>query len=633
MGFLGSIFGGPAALPGGYSVDRWVKEVEAQREGYAAACDEALAYALGRGGSYITTALADKFPGSYRHMIPVSTGLMGAVVEHLARVFVGGEHGEEWLLTREDGEPADDKAQARFAAALDAASLPLAWRTADRRAEALRRSFLRFAWDPVEGRARAEVFAPQDVFPRFAPDSWSLDAAAGVMLRLSPVWIDGKEVKRFEFWSADADDPRNMIVAEDGRRLDGTDGKNPYRFAGGRPFVPIVSLATVGEDCGYWVGPDADLLAAQRAADTDLTALNHLAAVSGYTIFTFTESGEGGGKGAPRPPGTPDPKGDGRILEVGPDVPAFATDGWKIGTVTLNSDFAGIWSTIDGTLRRVLASKRIPASVVLPEPVATSGYSVRLQNAPLIEARGERIEMHRRVVADGLARFVAVHDTHCEPSARIGAGIPTWKPGRLDLPVDAAEDTRVKAQRVALGLTSAVEIIAEERDLEAEEAEKKAAEIGRANAQAAAASAVGSGRLAGFGADVADAADIDAEAPGDAQGATEAPAAPAAAPVENVAATALNGAQVASLVDIVERVVANKIPRDGAVAIIVRGFQVSESDAEAMLGKPSFKPEPDAAPASSFGPPFGPPQKAAGKTDADADDDAPDEDADAEQTK
>lgn len=59
---------------------------------------------------------------------------------------------------------------------------------------------------------------------------------------------------------------------------------------------------------------------------------------------------------------------------------------------------------------------------------------------------------------------------------------------------------------------------------------------------------------------------------------------------EAVQDTALNGAQVSSLLDIVRAVVKGEIPRDAAVAIVVRAFRVSEIEAEAMLGEAGFEP-------------------------------------------
>ena len=54
---------------------------------------------------------------------------------------------------------------------------------------------------------------------------------------------------------------------------------------------------------------------------------------------------------------------------------------------------------------------------------------------------------------------------------------------------------------------------------------------------------------------------------------------------ETVADTALNGAQVASLVEIVRAVAAGQVPRDAAQAIIAQAFRVTAAQADAMLGE------------------------------------------------
>lgn len=74
-----------------------------------------------------------------------------------------------------------------------------------------------------------------------------------------------------------------------------------------------------------------------------------------------------------------------------------------------------------------------------------------------------------------------------------------------------------------------------------------------------------------------------------------------ASAVDNVQQQALNGAQVTSLVGIVEKVAAGTLPRDSAINMIVMAFNVKPEDAERVLGtagngfKP-VKPEPKETP-------------------------------------
>lgn len=58
----------------------------------------------------------------------------------------------------------------------------------------------------------------------------------------------------------------------------------------------------------------------------------------------------------------------------------------------------------------------------------------------------------------------------------------------------------------------------------------------------------------------------------------------ASAPGKSAQDTALNGAQIASLLEIVQAVVARQIPRDSAIAMIKRSFLVDDAAAEALLG-------------------------------------------------
>jgi phage-related protein (TIGR01555 family) len=84
-------------------------------------------------------------------------------------------------------------------------------------------------------------------------------------------------------------------------------------------------------------------------------------------------------------------------------------------------------------------------------------------------------------------------------------------------------------------------------------------------------------------------------------------AAPAAGGDE-IQKTALNGAQIASLVDIVAQVASGTIPRDSALASIQLSFQVSAEEAEKLLGSagtPKFTPTPPEPAPSPFG---GPPK-------------------------
>jgi len=78
-------------------------------------------------------------------------------------------------------------------------------------------------------------------------------------------------------------------------------------------------------------------------------------------------------------------------------------------------------------------------------------------------------------------------------------------------------------------------------------------------------------------------------------------------PAAPVADTALNGAQVESMVAIVTAVASRTLPRDSARAIIMRAFAVDADGAEAILGSAGLTPlatppaAPETAPPVAFG--------------------------------
>jgi hypothetical protein len=108
---------------------------------------------------------------------------------------------------------------------------------------------------------------------------------------------------------------------------------------------------------------------------------------------------------------------------------------------------------------------------------------------------------------------------------------------------------------------------------------------------------------------------LEPDAPASTETDPNAPApAPAPAPEDgNVQSSAMNGAQVASLVEIVSAVAAGTLPRDSAVQIIALAYQVTPAEAEAILGSAgtTFKVEKPDAPPSPFdgGKPAVPPAK------------------------
>lgn len=70
---------------------------------------------------------------------------------------------------------------------------------------------------------------------------------------------------------------------------------------------------------------------------------------------------------------------------------------------------------------------------------------------------------------------------------------------------------------------------------------------------------------------------------------------------ENVQTQVYNGAQVASMIDVVSRVHAEEIPRESGAKILEVAFGLSPEDAQAMLGPENFEPKKPDPPPMPFG--------------------------------
>lgn len=76
----------------------------------------------------------------------------------------------------------------------------------------------------------------------------------------------------------------------------------------------------------------------------------------------------------------------------------------------------------------------------------------------------------------------------------------------------------------------------------------------------------------------------------------------------NVQSTAMNGAQVTSLISVIEKAAKGEISRESAKAILMACFPVTPEEAEAMLGPEDFEPVKEEPPIGFGGPPgAGPP--------------------------
>lgn len=81
-------------------------------------------------------------------------------------------------------------------------------------------------------------------------------------------------------------------------------------------------------------------------------------------------------------------------------------------------------------------------------------------------------------------------------------------------------------------------------------------------------------------------------------GGAPAGAIPAQLPIDDPSKTAMNGAQVTAMIEVVSNIASGRIPRDTGIAILKRGFMLTDEEAEEVLAtvgdgfKPTAPPQP-----------------------------------------
>lgn len=495
-----------AVLPGGMTVEAWQKHVEAERgAGYANAVALNLAYYRGQAASDVRAEVLRTFPSSGERMTPVQLPLLRKLVDEQAHVY--GGKGEKFEIVGDDGAVIDSPA---FAMMLERAEVARKLRrVVNTTTRLVRRTFVRVTWDDVDKRVRLTVFTPDVAWVRFQPDSWSLDAAHGALFALAPVIVDGKPVKRWEFWSA-GETPENFIVDERGEVYGGeSKGKNPYTADDGASIVPVVAFGDEDEDAGYWMPPREDWLSTQKSVNANETSRLHLARITGYGVWVAQSQS---------------PNADPWPAEMGlsADEVFKAPNGWTLDNKFAQSDLSGLAAADDRHLRTITSLNNLPPGSVLAENRAVpSGVALAIERAPLDEVRESQVELYRAATNRLLDVMRIVHNAHADE--QIPAGRGRWTPGSVRPPVDPEAQNRDDEAQIRMGIASPVTVVMRRDGVGEAEAEAWVAKVRKHNRPTATLSSLGARLVAGSPLaqareQVAADDDMDDEADDDAQG-------------------------------------------------------------------------------------------------------------------
>ena len=200
-----------------------------------------------------------------------------------------------------------------------------------------------------------------------------------------------------------------------------------------------------------------------------------------------------------------------------------------------------------------IAMRQSPNDFSTQATAAQSGFAKLVDSLPKIEARSERTTRLKateaRVAWPRIGAVGSALGRFTKPLEQLSRLTLHTEFAPLEFPTSVDERTREEEHDIRHGLTTAAKILAKRRGISIDEAE---AEVNL-----------------NLG--------VDPEADADA-------AAAGAAGADDVQKTALNGAQTASMVQIVTAIAAKQIPREAGIQMMITSFRVPREEAEALVG-------------------------------------------------
>lgn len=574
-----------------------------------------LAYYLDQQLDDLLAEMKRRFPETHEKMTPVTLPLVRLLTTEAAKVFLSTMKLD---LVEAGKDQPSDALDAWWRAAREQMGLALRLKRADAYTWLLRTAALRIGYDEGGGRFFAHVIFPQSIRVVMDPSApMDLDRAYGIAVRVAG---EGG-VERWEFWCArdtEAEKPRHGLLSvkvgpdEKTEVTWDADKGDPLRGPGGRAIVPLVLFTAHTEELGLFSMEGKGLVEANRSLNVLVTDIHNIAEAQGFGLLVL-ETGSGH---------TPPAK-----MVRSPNTAISLPEGIKAQMLDPGAPIAELVQLADATMKRAAVMRGLPAGAVSIEARAVaSGVALQIEMRPLLEQRADSIEVYREPMRRLWDVIRATHNAYRETPnflARVWARLTgkgkalgeigenvemRWTPGDIVLPVDDVQRVDTAVAKMKNRLCSRAEAIAELRGVSLEEAKKIAEEI-----DAERGPEMERERL-----------DLDArrrelagEPPADEPLDTEEPPAPAKAVpgapgAEVVQDTALNGAQVSSLLEIVQAAADRDLPLDTAQALVEAAFPGIKPELVARI-MAGVKRAPPPKPAPALVPPPFPPRPQEGE--------------------
>lgn len=360
------------------------------------------------------------------------------------------------------------------------------------------------------------------------------------------------------------------FTASDITWLDEAKQVMPPPFGGRNLFGRIPVVCMRGDDTvsgAWWCYAPDDLLDAQRAINHDMTDLGHIARLQGYSQMYVSGVSSG----------------EAQEMDTGPEtLAAFGDPAARLDFARPQPDLSGYAATNEQYMRAVISAQGMNPATFLK----SAGITALAKKMEQIDRDTERqkyldeLQRGEQRCYDLVAAYVnAVRGVEVLPPARVQ--LEFREPV---LPADPLHDAQALQLQQALGLIGKVRARAKMDGIGVEEALQRM---------------LADEELDGRLAPAVEALPVEAPAGEVVEIDSETEAAPA--PVEDVAQTALNGAQVASMQEIIVAVSARQLPAEAAMIMLKSAFpMVPESDVKAMVASaaafpPLWRPAPPPA--------------------------------------
>ena len=378
-------------------------------------------YYAGEQTKHLRHHLARRYPKTHAKMQPVVVNVFQHVVDQIAAVYRAAPRRELYA-----GDVRSDEASKALAHLYAEAMVDSKLRRVEQIAAACKLAFVRIGWDEYDERLELTPFWPDAVNVVLHPDYPSrIDRAYALIAQLSPVdGLDSRD-KRYEVWTRlDAGWVRNVVAGASSFDLREQTGELHER-------LPWVAIPYEAPDGCLFALPPGDDVATQDAVNSMYTSLNYTIEMQAFTQLTFSGA---------QPPAD---------LVAGPGTCLIAGDGGTFGTIAYSPQIDAVKNAAEDLVGRLLVLRGVSPSSASVNPTYQSGVSLKVQNAPMLEARTARTSVYRDMEQRHLWPVCRdVHNAHA--STQLPADLAMrWTAGEMMLPLDDQEEFRLSQGRVA----------------------------------------------------------------------------------------------------------------------------------------------------------------------------------------